>query len=216
MIIGTFSSSARIAAAKSPPIAEPPIPASTIWRTSENAGGIVARLPMSHASRTCFPRSLMRSSMLSLSAARIRSTVSMTDVSGLPTIHHPLPGVEHGLELVLRTRLGVHADEWLRPREAHEEPRSVLDEELHAVLRIEEHRVLHGMARDLARPLGVEPLHDVHLLLLVGRALLVQVAPQIEGGARHVHELGDELARLLLRLQHEIEEEEIGDDAIAL
>src|SRR4051794_19223342 len=99
---------------------------------------MVALLPICQASRTCFGRSLMRSSMLSLSPARMRSTVSMTDVSTLGTDHHPLPGIERGLELVLRSRLRVHADERLGPRETHEEPRAVVEEELHAVLRVEE------------------------------------------------------------------------------
>src|ERR1700741_4546560 len=116
MIIGIFRSSARSAAAKSPPIADPPIPASTMLRTSAYAGGIVALRPIFHASRTCVPRSLMRSSMFPGSAARIFSTVSMTDVSALGTVHHPLPRVEQGLQLVLRARLGVDAHEGLAPR----------------------------------------------------------------------------------------------------
>ena len=44
----------------------------------------------------------------------------------------------------------------------------------------------------------------------------MQVAAEIEGRADHVHELGDQLRGLFLRLQHEIEEEQVGDDAVAL
>src|SRR4051812_11257681 len=175
MIIGILSSPARSAAAKSPPIAEPPIPQRTIERTSEYAGGIVAFRPISYASRTCFARSLIRSSMLSRSAARIDSTVSITAPSTwvsregtLATIHHPLPGVEHGLDLVLRACLGVYADERLGTRETHEQPRPVVDEELHAVFGVEEDRVLHGVAGQLARALGIKALHDLDLLLCVG------------------------------------------------
>src|SRR3954464_15110683 len=122
MIIGIFRSPARSAAAKSPPMADPPMPARTMLRTSAYAGGMFAVFPICHASRTCFARSLIRSSMLSLSAARIDSTVSMTDVSTLPTVHHPHPDIEHRTQLVLRACLRVHADERLGAGQTHEEP----------------------------------------------------------------------------------------------
>src|SRR6266581_915859 len=218
MVIGMASSSASSAAAKSPPIAEPPMPARVMLRTSAYAGGSGAAFPIDQASRTCFERSLMRSSMLSLSAARIRSTVSMTEAStyvccrrttfSLATAHHPLPRVQHRPELVLRARLGVDPDEGLGPRESHQEPRAVVHEELHAVLRVEGHDLRDRVTGKLARLRGIEPPHDLHLPLRVGRGLEVQVAPEIEGGTRERHELGDQLARLLLRLQHEIKEEQ--------
>src|SRR5919201_1634269 len=72
------------------------------------------------------------------------------------------------------------------------------------------------MTRDLARPRVVEARHDARLLLAVRRGVAMEIAAQIEGGTREIHELGDELARLLLRPQHEIEEEEVGDDAVPL
>src|SRR5689334_10628320 len=209
MTIGIFRSPARSAAAKSPPMADPPMPQSTMLRTSAYAGGMFAALPIFQASRTCVPRSLMRSSMLSLSAARMRSTVSITDVSTSATHHHPLSRVERGLELVLRARLRVDAYERLGPREADQEPRPVVQEVLHAVFRVEENGLAHRVARDLPRTLGVEPLHDLDLLLRVRRCLEMEVAPQVEGWAGHVHQLRDELARLLLRLQHEVQEEEV-------
>src|SRR5439155_14968146 len=218
--IGTLSSSARSAAAKSPPIADPPMPASVTLRTSPYAGGSGALRAIAHASRTCFPRSLMRSSMFAGSAARIRSTDSMTLVSTrcivLAIVDHPFAGIEHRLDLGHRSRLRIHAYERLGAGKPPEAPRPGVDEDLDAVLRVERHDAFHGVAGELARPRLVEPLHDLDLLLLVTRGIAVQITAVVEGRAREGHELGDELAGLLLRLQHEIEEEEIRDDAVAL
>src|SRR5437764_7466091 len=121
MLIGIRSSSASSAAARSPPMAEPPIPVTVMLRTSAYAGGRVALVAIFQPSRTCPARPLMRSSMLSGSAARMRSTVSITPLSAVIVLvplaaifHHPCALVEHRSHLVLRARLGVHPDERLR------------------------------------------------------------------------------------------------------
>src|SRR5262245_24036116 len=125
------------AAARSPPIADPPMPATTMLRTSPYAGGIVALVAIAHASRICLGSSLMRPSMSSGSAARIRSTDSITDVSTVivamsGSLHHALARVEQRRELALCSRLRVDAHERLGPREADEHPRAVVEEELRA------------------------------------------------------------------------------------
>src|SRR5258708_1882179 len=104
-------------------MADPPMPTSVMLRTSAYAGGILALFASSPASRTCFERSLIRSSMLPGSGARIRWTDSMTEVSSSDTGHHPLPDIEHRLDFILRARLGVDPHERLRPRQADEQPR---------------------------------------------------------------------------------------------
>src|SRR5438132_13562051 len=70
----------------------------------------------------------MRSSMLSGSPARTRSTDSIAPASAVmvlvpltATSHHPLALIEHRSHIVLRARLGVHSDERLGSRKAHEE-----------------------------------------------------------------------------------------------
>src|SRR6202158_896102 len=216
MVIGIRRSSARSDAAKSPPMAEPPMPASVMLRTSAYAGGMVAPFASCHASRTCLERSLMRSSMLPGSAARILSTDSITDVSSSGTLHHPLPRVEHRLHLVLPARLGIDAHERLGPREAYEQPRYVVQEELHGITRIQLHDLRDGVAGEIGWLLCRETLHDRDLLLRIGGRVQMQVAAQIEGRADHVHQLGDELARLFLGLMHEVEEEQVGDDPVTL
>src|SRR2546428_2591726 len=158
------SSSARSAAARSPPIAEPPIPATVMLRTSAYAGGSVALVAIFQPSRTCAARPLIRSSMFPGSAARMRSTVSIMPVSRsvvvlAVTTHHPLAGVEHRLHFVLGPRLGVHPDERLGPRETHQQPRAILDEPFHAVVRVERHGLLHAVAGELAGLRGVQTFH---------------------------------------------------------
>src|SRR5213594_1127880 len=219
--MGTFSSSASNAAAKSPPMAEPPIPATVMFRTSPYAGGSVALAAIAQASRSCCASSLIRPSMSPGSAARIRSTDSMTEVSivsgaisGSP--HHLLARVEQWAQLVLKLRLRVDPHERLGARQTNEQPRAVVEEELRAVIGLQLHDLRHCVTAELLRRRLTEHRHDALFRDRVGGGGEVQVAPQVMRRSDHVHELGDELGRLLLRLHHEVEEEEIRDDSVAL
>ena len=62
-------------------MAEPPMPATVMFRTSPYAGGRFALLAIAQASRICCPSSLIRPSMSSGSPARMRSTDSIADAS---------------------------------------------------------------------------------------------------------------------------------------
>src|SRR6266540_7178926 len=105
---------------------------------------------------------------------------------------HLLSDVEHRPDLRLVARLGVDAHERFRPGEAHQEPRTAIDEELHAVSGIEIDDTFHPVARELPRLRGPQALHDLRLLLAVRRRIEPEVAAQIEGGTGEVHQLRDE------------------------
>src|SRR5919198_1211245 len=194
------------------------MPATVMLRTSPYAGGTAACETIAHASRTCCGSSLMRRSMSSGSPARMRSTDSITEVSCVivamsGSSHHALARVEERRKLVARFGLRVDAYERLGPRKPDEQPRAVREEELRAVLRLELHDLRHGLAAQLLGRRVAELGHQAFLHTRVLRRAEVEIAPQVVRRPGHAHELGDELRRLLLRLQHEVEEEEVGNDA---
>src|SRR2546427_2245881 len=163
----------------------------------------------------------MRPSMSSGSAARIRSTDSITEVSAVIVamsrlLHHALARVEKWAELVLFLRLRVHAYERLGPRQSHQEPRAIVEEELRPVVGVEVDDPRHRVAAELLGRGLAEPRHDPLLRRGVGRRVHAEITPQIMRGSHQAHELGDQLGWLLARLEHEVEEEETGDDPVTL
>src|SRR5437763_423680 len=84
------------------------MPATMMLRTSPYAGGMLAFVAIAHASRICFGSSLIRPSMSSGSAARIRSTDSITDVSRVSVI--AITGPLHHAREVLERHLDVRGE----------------------------------------------------------------------------------------------------------
>src|SRR5438552_18751943 len=98
------------------------MPATMMLRTSPYAGGMLAFVAIAHASRICFGSSLIRPSMFSGSAARIRSTDSITDVSRFSVfgitfpLNQALILIQEPCVLALSFRFVVHPVERLAAR----------------------------------------------------------------------------------------------------
>src|SRR3954470_16400809 len=105
--------------------------------------------------------------MLPGAAARVLSPDSMTFVSTLATVHHPLSRIEQRRHLGLRPRLGVDTDERLGTREPDQQPRAVVQEELHTVAGVECEHPLDPVRGEVSGLLTGEALHDLDLVARV-------------------------------------------------